>query len=209
MQENDATTAFSSTQNTVVVGVGGGGSNAVNRMIATGLAGVEFVAINTDQGGLARSLAPEKVAVGGDLPNGRDAGGDPVIGRAAVRGAAGAIKAALGHADLVGLVVGEGGGTGSGGAPLVTQIAKGMGARVVAVVTRPFSFEGRRRGQVADEAIDFLRGKVDDLVIVPLDSLLAHTAKSKMTTAFDIADLVLLGHVESVVRPPGARSAAA
>jgi len=178
-------------------------------MITTGFTGAEFVAINTDRGGLARSLAPLKIAAGDALPNGHDADRDPEVGRAAVFSAAGTIKTALRHSDLVVLVVGEGGGTGSGGAPLVARIARGMGARVVAVVTRPFGFEGRHRGRVADEAIERLRGEVDELVVVALDSLLAHTAKSNMTTAFSIADLVMLGHVESIVRPPGARSEAA
>jgi len=207
MAKGDVQSVAGPTAPALVVGIGGGGCNAVSRMISAGLSGVEFLAINTDRGGLARSLAPTKVVVGDVLPNGHDSGGDPEVGRDAARSAASSIEAYLRRRDLVVLVVGEGGGTGSGGAPIVAQIARSTGARVAAVVTRPLTIEGHRRGQTADDAIERLRREVDELVVVPLDSLLAHTAKSKMTTVFDIADLILLGHAESFVRPPGVQIA--
>ncbi|MEN9962281.1 MAG: hypothetical protein RIS66_694, partial [Actinomycetota bacterium] len=155
-----------------VVGVGGGGVNALNRMIDAGLRGVEFVAINTDAQALLMSEAHVKLDIGRELTRGLGAGADPEIGRRAAEDHADEIEAALKGADMVFVTAGEGGGTGTGAAPVVARIAKNLEALTVGVVTRPFGFEGKRRSQQADQGIDVLRGEVDTLIVVPNQRLL-------------------------------------
>ncbi len=176
-----------------VVGVGGGGTNAVNRMIEEGIRGVEFVAINTDAQALAISDADIKVHIGTDLTRGLGAGANPEIGRKAADESRDDIQEALAGADMVFITAGEGGGTGTGAAPIVADIAMNdIGALTVAVVTKPFTFEGRKRKQAAEEGIRTLSQSVDTLIVIPNDRLLA-TAEKKTTMleAFSNADGVL------------------
>ncbi|MBM3496542.1 MAG: cell division protein FtsZ, partial [Armatimonadetes bacterium] len=156
-----------------VAGVGGGGTNAVNRMIEAGVNGVEFIAMNTDRQALELSLSPQKVVLGQDLTRGLGAGGDPERGRAAAEETRTEIKRCLQGADMVFITAGMGGGTGTGGAPIVAEVARDLDALTVAVVTRPFSFEGPRRAIQADRGIDELKARVDTVIIVPNDRLLA------------------------------------
>src|SRR3954467_13446614 len=155
-----------------VVGVGGGGCNAVNRMIDAGLKGVEFIAINTDAQTLLLSDADVKLDIGRQLTRGLGAGSDPEIGQQAAEEHKAEIEEVLKGADMVFITVGKGGGTGTGGAPVVAEIAKQLGALTVGVVTRPFSFEGRRRAVQAEAGIQRLKEKVDTLIIIPNDRLL-------------------------------------
>ncbi|HEY8338936.1 MAG TPA: cell division protein FtsZ, partial [Egibacteraceae bacterium] len=155
-----------------VVGIGGGGVNAVNRMIDAGLKGVEFIAVNTDAQALLMSDADVKLDVGRELTRGLGAGSDPEVGRRAAEEHRDEIEEVLKGADMVFVTAGEGGGTGTGGAPIVAEIAKGLGALTIGVVTRPFSFEGRRRSQQAEKGIEDLREAVDTLIIIPNDRLL-------------------------------------
>ena len=155
-----------------VVGVGGGGVNAVNRMIEDGLKGVEFIAINTDAQALLLSDADVKLDVGRDLTRGLGAGADPEIGRKAAEDHKDEIDDVLPGADRVFVTAGEGGGTGTGAAPVVASIARKQGALTVGVVTRPFSFEGKRRSKQAEEGIEALRGACDTLIVIPNDRLL-------------------------------------
>ncbi|HIR90193.1 MAG TPA: cell division protein FtsZ [Candidatus Limicola stercorigallinarum] len=176
-----------------VVGVGGGGTNAVNRMIEEGIRGVEFVAINTDAQALAISDADIKVHIGTDLTRGLGAGANPEVGRKAADESRDDIAEALAGADMVFITAGEGGGTGTGAAPIVADIAMNdVGALTVAVVTKPFTFEGRKRRQAAEEGIRTLSQSVDTLIVIPNDRLLA-TAEKKTTMleAFSNADGVL------------------
>ncbi|MDN6479482.1 MAG: cell division protein FtsZ, partial [Acidipropionibacterium jensenii] len=158
-----------------VVGVGGGGCNAVNRMIEAGLKGVEFLAINTDAQALLMSDADVKLDVGRDLTRGLGAGADPDKGRQAAEDHSDEIEECLKGADMVFVTAGEGGGTGTGGAPVVAKIARSLGALTIGVVTRPFSFEGRRRTSQAEDGIDRLREEVDTLIVIPNDKLLSMT----------------------------------
>jgi cell division protein FtsZ len=182
-----------------VVGVGGGGVNALNRMIQSGLRGVEFVAINTDAQALLMCDADVKLDIGRDITRGLGAGADPEVGRRATEEHESEIEAALKGADMVFVTAGEGGGTGTGGAPVVARIAKRLGALTVGVVTRPFNFEGKRRAVQADEGIRALREEVDTLIVVPNQRLLEMTNKKiSALEAFITADDVLRAGVQGI-----------
>lgn len=182
-----------------VVGVGGGGVNAVNRMIDAGLKGVEFIAVNTDAQALLASEADQKLDIGRELTRGLGAGADPGTGRQAAEDHADEIEDVLKGADMVFVTAGEGGGTGTGAAPVVARIAKAQGALTIGVVTRPFGFEGRRRSAQADKGIDALKAEVDTLIIIPNDRLLqVADKKTSMLNAFKLADQVLLQGVQGI-----------
>lgn len=182
-----------------VVGIGGGGVNAVNRMIEVGLKGVEFIAVNTDAQALLMSDADVKLDVGRELTRGLGAGADPEVGRKAAEDHAEEIEEVLRGADMVFVTAGEGGGTGTGGAPVVARIAKSMGALTIGVVTRPFTFEGRRRANQADSGIDSLRAEVDTLIVIPNDRLLSISDRNvSVLDAFRSADQVLLSGVQGI-----------
>lgn len=182
-----------------VVGIGGGGVNAVNRMIEVGLKGVEFIAINTDAQALLMSDADVKLDVGRELTRGLGAGADPEVGKKAAEDHEEEIQEVLRGADMVFVTAGEGGGTGTGGAPVVARIARSMGALTVGVVTRPFSFEGRRRSNQADAGIEALRAEVDTLIVIPNDRLLSMADRSvSALDAFHSADQVLLSGVQGI-----------
>ncbi len=182
-----------------VVGIGGGGVNAVNRMIEQGLKGVEFIAINTDAQALLMSDADVKLDVGRDSTRGLGAGADPEVGRRAAEDAKDEIEELLRGADMVFVTAGEGGGTGTGGAPVVATIARKLGALTVGVVTRPFSFEGKRRGNQAEAGIASLRESCDTLIVIPNDRLLQMgDAAVSLMDAFRSADEVLLNGVQGI-----------
>lgn len=182
-----------------VVGVGGGGVNAVNRMIERGLRGVEFIAINTDAQALLMSDADVKLDIGRELTRGLGAGADPEIGRRAAEDHAEEIEQALTGADMVFVTAGEGGGTGTGGAPVVARIARSVGALTVGVVTKPFSFEGKRRQAQAETGVEALRDEVDTLIVVPNDRLLELGDPTiSMIQAFETADHILLAGVQGI-----------
>jgi len=182
-----------------VVGIGGGGCNAVNRMIDTGLKGVEFIAVNTDAQALLMSDADVKLDVGRQLTRGLGAGSDPDIGRQAAEEHRDEIEEVMKGADMIFITAGEGGGTGTGGAPVVAEIAKSLGALALGVVTRPFTFEGRRRATQAESGIQELKSKVDTLIIIPNDRLLqVSDDKTSMLNAFKMADEVLLQGVQGI-----------
>jgi cell division protein FtsZ len=182
-----------------VVGVGGGGCNAVNRMIDAGLKGVEFIAINTDAQALLMSDADVKLDIGRELTRGLGAGADPDVGQQAAHDHSEEIEEVLKGADMVFVTAGEGGGTGTGGAPVVAKIARAIGALTVGVVTRPFSFEGRRRAQQAEAGIDALRDEVDTLIVIPNDRLLSISDRNvSALDAFRSADQVLLSGVQGI-----------
>jgi cell division protein FtsZ len=182
-----------------VVGIGGGGVNAVNRMIEQGLKGVEFIAINTDAQALLMSDADVKLDVGRDSTRGLGAGADPEVGRKAAEDAKDDIEELLRGADMVFVTAGEGGGTGTGGAPVVATIARKLGALTVGVVTRPFSFEGKRRGNQAESGITSLRESCDTLIVIPNDRLLQMgDAAVSLMDAFRSADEVLLNGVQGI-----------
>ncbi|WP_239347060.1 cell division protein FtsZ [Frankia sp. CiP3] len=182
-----------------VVGIGGGGVNAVNRMIEVGLKGVEFIAINTDAQALLMSDADVKLDVGRELTRGLGAGADPEVGRQAAEDHREEIEEVLKGADMVFVTAGEGGGTGTGGAPVVANVARSLGALTIGVVTRPFTFEGRRRATQADSGIDALRNEVDTLIVIPNDRLLAMTDRDiSVLDAFRSADQVLLSGVQGI-----------
>ena len=182
-----------------VVGIGGGGVNAVNRMIDSGLKGVEFIAVNTDAQALLMSDADVKLDIGRELTRGLGAGSDPEVGRQAAEEHREEIEEVLKGADMVFITAGKGGGTGTGGAPVVAEVAKALGALTIGVVTRPFGFEGRRRSVQAEAGIQNLKEKVDTLIIIPNDRLLSvsndHTS---MLSAFKAADEVLLQGVRGI-----------
>lgn len=182
-----------------VVGIGGGGVNAVNRMIEQGLKGVEFIAVNTDAQALLMSDADVKLDVGRELTRGLGAGADPEVGRKAAEDHKDEIEEVLKGADMVFVTAGEGGGTGTGGAPVVASIARKLGALTVGVVTRPFSFEGKRRGGQADVGIQGLRESCDTLIVIPNDRLLQlGDAAVSLMDAFRSADEVLLNGVQGI-----------
>ncbi len=182
-----------------VVGIGGGGVNAVNRMIDAGLRGVEFIAINTDAQALLMSDADVKLDVGRDLTRGLGAGSDPAIGRQAADDHRDEITEVLKGADMVFVTAGEGGGTGTGGAPVVAEVAKEIGALTIGVVTRPFTFEGRKRSVQAEDGILALKDKVDTLIIIPNDRLLQIAdGETSVVQAFRLADEVLLQGVQGI-----------
>jgi cell division protein FtsZ len=182
-----------------VVGVGGGGCNAVNRMIDAGLKGVEFLAVNTDAQALMMSDADVKLDVGRDLTRGLGAGSDPEVGREAAEAHRDEIEQALTGADMVFITAGKGGGTGTGAAPVIAEVAKGLGALTIGVVTRPFGFEGRRRSVQAEQGIQRLKEKVDTLIVIPNDRLLTvSNDKTSVLNAFKMADEVLLQGVQGI-----------
>ena len=182
-----------------VVGIGGGGVNAVNRMIEVGLKGVEFIAVNTDAQALLMSDADVKLDVGRDLTRGLGAGADPAVGRQAAEDNVEEIEEVLKGADMVFVTAGEGGGTGTGGAPVVARIAREIGALTIGVVTRPFGFEGKRRSVQAEEGIAALREEVDTLIVIPNDRLLSISDKRvSVLEAFHSADQVLLSGVQGI-----------
>ena len=182
-----------------VVGIGGGGVNAVNRMIDVGLKGVEFIAINTDAQALLMSDADVKLDIGRKLTRGLGAGAAPEIGRQAALDHIDDIEEVLRGADMVFVTAGEGGGTGTGGAPIVAKVAKDLGALTVGVVTKPFTFEGKRRTAQAEEGIENLRTEVDTLIVIPNDRLLAISDRSiSALEAFKTADQVLLSGVQGI-----------
>jgi len=190
-----------------VIGVGGGGVNAVNRMIDSGLRGVEFVAINTDAQALLMSDADIKLDIGRDLTRGLGAGADPEVGRAAAESHRDEIEDALRGADMVFITAGEGGGTGTGGAPIVAEISRSLGALTVAVVTRPFGFEGRRRSVQAEQGIQAIRPSVDTLIVIPNQRLLELSDQNlPIVDAFKLADDILLqgvGGITDLITTPG------
>jgi cell division protein FtsZ len=182
-----------------VVGVGGGGSNAVNRMVEAGLSGVEFIAVNTDAQALLMSDAHVKIHVGSKVTRGLGAGADPEVGRAAGSESRDELKDALKGADMIFVTAGEGGGTGTGAAPIIAELAEELDALTVGVVTRPFAFEGRRRATVAESGIDQLRDHVDTLVIIENDRLLQVVEKkTSVVEAFKLADDVLRQGVQGI-----------
>jgi cell division protein FtsZ len=182
-----------------VVGVGGGGVNAVNRMIELGLRGVEFIAVNTDAQALLLSDADVKLDIGREITRGLGAGADPEVGRRAAEDHADEIEEILTGADMVFVTAGEGGGTGTGAAPVVARIARSVGALTIGVVTRPFGFEGKRRAAQADTGIHTLRESVDTLIVVPNDRLLEISEPGiSMIEAFAAADQVLLAGVQGI-----------
>jgi len=182
-----------------VVGIGGGGVNAVNRMIEVGLKGVEFIAINTDAQALLMSDADVKLDVGRELTRGLGAGADPEVGKKAAEDHAEEIEEVIKGADMVFVTAGEGGGTGTGGAPVVARIARQLGALTIGVVTRPFTFEGRRRANQAESGIDGLREEVDTLIVIPNDRLLSISDRAvSVLDAFKSADQVLLSGVQGI-----------
>ena len=182
-----------------VVGIGGGGVNAINRMIEVGLKGVEFIAINTDAQALLMSDADVKLDVGRELTRGLGAGANPDVGKKAAEDHAEEIEEVIKGADMVFVTAGEGGGTGTGGAPVVARIARSLGALTIGVVTRPFTFEGRRRATQAEEGIAALREEVDTLIVIPNDRLLSISAPgATVLDAFKSADQVLLSGVQGI-----------
>lgn len=182
-----------------VAGTGGGGVNAVQRMIDVGLRGVEFIAINTDAQALVLSEADTKLEIGRELTRGLGAGADPEIGRKAAEDSEEAIQEALEGADMVFVTAGEGGGTGTGAAPVVARIARSLGALTIGVVTRPFTFEGRRRSAQAEAGIEALRKEVDTLIVIPNDRLLTISDRNvSVVEAFKSADEVLRSGVQGI-----------
>lgn len=182
-----------------VIGVGGGGGNAVNRMIQSGLQGVEFWCLNTDAQALENSLAMNKVQMGADLTRGLGTGGKPELGESAAQESAEALHAAVGGADMVFITAGMGGGTGTGAAPVVARLSKELGILTVGVVTYPFTFEGRRRAQQAIDGIESLRKNVDTLIVIPNDRLLDVVGENTpLQDAFLLADDVLRQGVQGI-----------
>ncbi len=182
-----------------VVGVGGAGSNAIDRMIETQIGGVDFITVNTDAQQLVRSAAPTTVHIGDKSTKGLGAGGKPEIGAKAAEESLEDLEAVLQGADMVFVAAGMGGGTGTGGAPKIAQLAKGMGALTIAVVTRPFKFEGARRRQVAEDGIAELQAEVDTLITIPNDRLLNVADKNAtLTDAFKLADDVLRQGIQGI-----------
>ena len=182
-----------------VIGVGGAGCNAVNRMIDAGLKGVEFIGVNTDAQALLMSDADLKLDIGRELTRGLGAGSDPEVGRQAAEDHRTDIEESLRGADMVFITAGEGGGTGTGAAPVIADVAKSMGALTIGVVTRPFTFEGRRRSVQADQGIAKLKEKVDTLIVIPNDRLLSvANEKTSVMNAFKMADEVLLQGVQGI-----------
>ena len=182
-----------------VVGIGGGGVNAINRMIDAGLKGVEFIAINTDAQHLLMSDADVKLDIGRDLTRGLGAGANPDVGRQAAEDHADEIEEVLRGADMVFITAGEGGGTGTGGAPVISRISRGLGALTIGVVTRPFGFEGRLRSTRAEDGVEALREQVDTLIVIPNDRLLEMSDSSiSLSEAFRHADSILYQGVSGI-----------
>jgi len=182
-----------------VVGVGGGGSNAVNRMIEEGIAGVEFIAVNTDAQALMLSNAPKRVRIGDKLTRGLGVGGDPELGRKAAEESADELYEALKGSDMVFITAGMGGGTGTGSAPLIAKIARDIDALTIGVATRPFSFEGKKRAEAAAAGIEALKEEVDTLIVIPNDRLLEIVEKRvALQDAFRLADDVLRQGIQGI-----------
>lgn len=182
-----------------VIGIGGGGSNAVLRMIASKVGGVEFIAVNTDAQALFHSPAPTKINIGRGTTRGLGAGANPDIGLQSAKESSEELKKAMEGADLIFITAGLGGGTGSGAAPYIAELARSMGILTVGVVTRPFSFEGLRRRKQADESLEALRGKVDTLITIPNDKILSLIDKTTpLTEAFQIVDEILRHGIEGI-----------
>ena len=182
-----------------VAGVGGGGTNAVNRMVDAGLSGVEFIAVNTDAQALLMADADIKIQVGAEVTRGLGAGADPEVGLAAAQESRDELKEALKGADMVFITAGEGGGTGTGGAPIVAEIGQEIGALTVGVVTRPFGFEGRKRAEQAERGIDQLRDRVDTLIVIENDRLLQVVERqTSVVEAFRMADDILRQGVQGI-----------
>jgi len=182
-----------------VVGVGGGGTNAVNRMVDAGVSGVEFIAVNTDAQALLMADADLKIQIGADVTRGLGAGADPAVGLAAAQESRDELKDALKGADMVFVTAGEGGGTGTGGAPVVAEIGQEIGALTVGVVTRPFAFEGGKRSDQAERGIDDLRDRVDTLIVIENDRLLQVVEKqTSIVEAFRMADDILRQGVQGI-----------
>jgi cell division protein FtsZ len=182
-----------------VVGVGGGGTNAVNRMVDAGVSGVDFIAVNTDAQALLMADADVKIQIGAEVTRGLGAGADPEIGLAAAQESRDELKDALKGADMVFITAGEGGGTGTGGAPVVAEIGQEIGALTVGVVTRPFAFEGRKRADQAERGIDELRERVDTLIVIENDRLLQVVEKrTSIVEAFEMADDILRQGVQGI-----------
>ncbi len=182
-----------------VIGVGGGGGNAVNRMIAEGLGGVDFISVNTDNQALMLSKSKTRVRIGDKLTRGLGAGGNPEIGRKAAEESADELYEVLRGADMIFIASGMGGGTGTGASPVIAQIAKELGALTIGVVTRPFTFEGMRRQQSAEAGIEALKSQVDTLIVIPNDRLLQIADKrSSLQQAFSLADDVLRQGIQGI-----------
>ncbi|MFN8104959.1 MAG: cell division protein FtsZ [Acidimicrobiia bacterium] len=182
-----------------VVGVGGGGNNAVNRMVEAGLRGVEFISINTDAQALLMSDADVKLDIGRELTRGLGSGADPEVGRQAAEEHRHEIEEVLRGADMVFITAGEGGGTGTGGAPVVAEVAKQQGALTIGIVTRPFGFEGKRRAHQAEDGIEGLKDKVDTIIVIPNDRLLEVSDEhTSMNSAFRFADEILFQGVQGI-----------
>jgi cell division protein FtsZ len=182
-----------------VVGVGGGGTNAVNRMVDAGVSGVEFISVNTDAQALVMTDADVKIQIGSQVTRGLGAGADPDVGQAAAHESRDELKEALKGADMVFVTAGEGGGTGTGGAPIVAELARELETLTVGVVTRPFGFEGRRRADVAERGIEVLRERVDTLIVIENDRLLQVVEKkTPIVDAFRLADDVLRQGVQGI-----------
>lgn len=182
-----------------VIGLGGGGCNAVTRMVRENIQGVEFIAMNTDAQAMAVTEAPTRIQLGGRLTKGLGVGGDHVLGQKAADESRDELKEAIAGADMVFITSGMGGGTGTGAAPVIAEIAKNTGALTIAVVTKPFTFEGTHRSQVAEEGITQLLGKVDTLIIIPNDRLLVLCdQKTGVDSAFKLADDVLMHGVQAI-----------
>src|SRR5437867_9838890 len=182
-----------------VVGVGGGGTNAVNRMVDAGVANVDFIAVNTDAQALLMADADAKIQIGADVTRGLGAGADPAVGFAAAQESRDELKDALKGADMVFVTAGEGGGTGTGGAPIVAELGQEIGALTVGVVTRPFAFEGRKRSEQAERGIDQLRDRVDTLIVIENDRLLQVVERqTSVVEAFRMADDILRQGVQGI-----------
>jgi cell division protein FtsZ len=182
-----------------VVGVGGGGTNAVNRMVDAGLTGVEFIAVNTDAQALMMCDADVKIHIGSAATRGLGAGADPAVGHAAAQESRDELKDALKGADMIFITAGEGGGTGTGGAPILAELGRELGALTVGVVTRPFAFEGRKRAQQAEQGVESLRERVDTLIVIENDRLLQVVERqTSVMEAFRMADDVLRQGVQGI-----------
>jgi cell division protein FtsZ len=182
-----------------VVGVGGGGTNAVNRMVDAGLSGVEFIAVNTDAQALMVCDADVKIHIGSAATRGLGAGADPAVGQAAAQESRDELKDALKGADMIFITAGEGGGTGTGGAPIVAELGRELGALTVGVVTKPFGFEGRKRAQQAEQGIENLRDRLETLIVIENDRLLQVVEKqTSVVDAFRLADDVLRQGVQGI-----------
>lgn len=182
-----------------VIGVGGGGGNAVNRMIEEGMGGVEFITVNTDAQALMLSQSKVRVRIGDKLTRGLGAGGNPEVGRKAAEESADELYEVLRGADMVFITCGMGGGTGTGAAPIIAQVAKELGALTIGVVTKPFTFEGKRRSDAADSGIEALKGQVDTLIVIPNDRLLQIADKrASLQDAFRVADEVLRQGIQGI-----------